>query len=76
MLLDNIEVLFDTMLKIDPLRLLENLSRSRTIIATWPGQLVDNRLVYAEPWHPEYRTYNQFDARIFCLSKTDNNKIN
>lgn len=75
-LLDNIEVLFDTMLKIDPLRLLENLSRSRTIIATWPGQLVDNRLVYAEPWHPEYRTYNQFDAHIFCLSKTDNNKIN
>jgi len=74
-LLDNIEVLFDTTLKIDPLHLLENLSRSRTIIATWPGRLVDNRLVYAEHWHPEYQAYTQFDAHIFCISTTDNNKI-
>ena len=67
-LLDNIEVLFDPTLRIDPLRLLENLSRCRTIVATWPGTLVDNRLVYAEPWHPEYRTYSQFDAHPFCVN--------
>ena len=56
-LLDNTEILFDVSLKQDPLRLLQRLSRNRTIIATWNGNCRDNYLTYAEPDHHEYRRY-------------------
>jgi len=56
-LLDNIEILFDVALKQDPLRLLQGLSRNRTLVATWGGSIEDGHLVYAEPHHPEYRRY-------------------
>jgi hypothetical protein len=36
-LLDNIELLFDVHLKQDPLRLLQGLSRNKTVVATWNG---------------------------------------
>lgn len=57
MLLDNIEVLFDVSLKQDPLRLLQGLSRNKTIVAAWSGTVDGERLVYATPDHPEYRRY-------------------
>jgi len=38
-LLDNIEVLFDVSLKQDPLRLLQGLSRNKTVIAAWSGEI-------------------------------------
>lgn len=56
-LLDNIEILFDIELKQDPLRLLQGLSRSRTVVATWNGSIENDHLFYAEPHHPEYRRY-------------------
>ena len=56
-LLDNIEILFEKSLKQDPLRLLQGLSRNRTIVATWNGEIQDNFLTYAAPEHPEYRRY-------------------
>ncbi|MDN5347180.1 MAG: hypothetical protein PWP65_744 [Clostridia bacterium] len=36
-LLDNLELLFDISLKQDPLRLLQQLSRHRTVVAAWNG---------------------------------------
>ncbi len=56
-LLDNIEILFDVHLKQDPLRLLQGLSRNKTVVATWGGSVVGDRLIYAAPGHPEYRRY-------------------
>ncbi|MBP8646528.1 MAG: BREX-3 system P-loop-containing protein BrxF [Syntrophobacteraceae bacterium] len=38
-LLDNIELLFDVSLKQDPLRLLQGLSRNRTVVAAWSGEI-------------------------------------
>jgi len=38
-LLDNIEVLFDVSLKQDPLRVLQGLSRNRTVVAAWSGEI-------------------------------------
>lgn len=38
-LLDNIELLFDIHLKVDPLRLLQGLSRNKTVVATWNGEI-------------------------------------
>ncbi len=56
-LLDNIEILFDVQLKQDPLRLLQRLSRSKTVVAAWNGSIVRGRLTYASPGHREYRHY-------------------
>ena len=56
-LLDNTEMLFDPAFKQDPLRLLENLSRDRTLVVAWNGRMIDGRLTYAAPDHPEYRRY-------------------
>ena len=56
-LLDNIEILFDVHLKQDPLRLLQGLSRNKTVVAAWNGSIVDGHMTYAVPDHPEYRRY-------------------
>ena len=56
-LLDNIEVLFDVLLKQDPLRLLQGLSRNKTVVAAWSGSIDGEHMVYATPDHPEYRRY-------------------
>lgn len=56
-LLDNIEILFDMKLQQDPLRLLQGLSRNKTVVAAWSGAVVDDHMTYAVPDHPEYRRY-------------------
>ncbi|MEM5947922.1 BREX-3 system P-loop-containing protein BrxF [Spirochaetia bacterium 38H-sp] len=56
-LLDNIEILFDVHLKQDPLRLLQGLSRNKTVVAAWNGSIVDGHMTYAAADHPEYRRY-------------------
>jgi len=56
-LLDNIEILFDVSLKQDPLRLLQGLSRNKTVVAAWNGSVESDFLLYAAPGHPEYRRY-------------------
>ena len=60
-LLDNIEILFDAALRQDPLRLLQRVSRNRTIVATWNGTLENGYLTYAAPEHPEHRRYSRDD---------------
>ena len=56
-LLDNTELLFDTSLKQDPLRLLQAISRNKTVVASWNGSIENQHLIYAQPDHPEYRRY-------------------
>jgi ATPase family associated with various cellular activities (AAA) len=56
-LLDNIELLFNTSLKQDPLRLLQGISRNKTVVASWNGSIEHEHLIYAQPDHPEYRRY-------------------
>ncbi len=56
-LLDNIEILFETSLKQDPLRLLQGLSRNKTVVAAWNGSIDGDHMIYAVPDHPEYRRY-------------------
>ncbi len=66
-LLDNLEILFDTHLQQDPLRLLQSISRNRTVLATWNGEISNSRLLYAEMGHPEYRSYDSVDALIVSM---------
>ena len=56
-LLDNTEILFDPALQQDPLRLLQHVSRNRTIVASWNGTVDDRYLSYADPGHPEHCRY-------------------
>ena len=56
-LLDNIEILFDISLKQDPLRLLQGLSRNKTVVVAWNGSIDSDHMTYAVPDHPEYRRY-------------------
>jgi len=60
-LIDNIEILFEVSLKQDPLRLLQQISRNRTVVATWNGTIAGGYLTYAAPNHPEYRRYPNQD---------------
>lgn len=62
--LDNIEILFDKSLQMDPLRLLQNVSRNRTVVATWNGMATGRRLTYAEVGHPEYRICDLDDVVV------------
>ena len=56
-LLDNTEILFDATFKQDPLRLLQGISRNKTIVTAWNGSVIDGYLSYAAPEHREYRRY-------------------
>jgi len=71
-LLDNIEMLFDVELKQDPLRLLQGISRNRTIVAAWNGYVEGQKLLYAEPGHQEYRVYDAKDLLI--VTTTDEHR--
>lgn len=57
LILDNIEILFDRTLQQDPLRLLQGISRNRSVVAAWSGRVSKDKLIYAEPGHPEYLSY-------------------
>jgi predicted AAA+ superfamily ATPase len=66
--LDNLEMLFDSTLKLDPIACLKQASRNRTIIASIPGVIDDGQLIYAEPSHAEYRRFPTDDLLIDDLS--------
>ncbi len=58
LLLDNLELLFERGLQINPLDLIKRLAHSKRVVAVWPGELRGNRLYYAEMTHSEYRDYD------------------
>jgi len=70
-ILDNLEVLFSPTLQQDPLRLLESLSRNRSIAAAWAGTTDGQWITYAEPDHPEYRRYMIKDLLIVDAQQRD-----
>ncbi len=66
-LLDNLEILFDPALEVEPLRLLQTSSRNRTVVASWSGSYVDGTLTYAEPGHPEFVQFKKIDAVVIAV---------
>jgi hypothetical protein len=71
-LLDNLEILFDTALQLQPLRLLQVLNRNRTIVASWNGSFQGGSLTYAEPGHPEFLQIKQPEAVVITIGKSAN----
>ncbi len=72
-LLDNLEILFDTGLEVEPLRLLQVSSRNRTIVASWNGSFQGGTLTYAEPGHPEFVQFKQTEAVVIAVGTRINN---
>lgn len=58
LLLDNLELLFEKSLHINPLDLVKRLAHSTRVVAVWPGEMRRDRLIYADMGHPEHRDYS------------------
>lgn len=56
-LLDRIALLFLPELRLNPLQLLIDASRSGPLVAAWPGAWDGQTLSYATSGHPEHRVY-------------------
>ena len=69
LLLDHVEVLFAPDLAQDPVKLLQGLSRNRTLVVSWPGTHDGATLIYGEPSHPEY--YRQPVADLVTVDLSD-----
>jgi hypothetical protein len=61
LLLSHIEFLFDSALGLDPIKVLLNSSKHKTIVAVWPGFKHAAQLSYASPGHHEYKNYKTSD---------------
>lgn len=61
LLLSHIEFLFDSALGLDPIKVLLNSSKHKTIVAIWPGVNTAGQLSYATPGHHEYKNYKTAD---------------
>lgn len=74
-LLDNIELLFAAELAQDPLRLLQGMSRNRTVVASWPGSFDGRVLTYAEPGHREFKKYASPQAVIVTTANAQTTDV-
>jgi hypothetical protein len=50
----DLEVLFSSELKTDPLRLLASLAKAHPIVAVWPGEIGGGRVRYSEAGRADY----------------------
>jgi|26BtaG_2_1085354.scaffolds.fasta_scaffold03761_3 hypothetical protein len=60
--LTDTEILFDSSLQQDPLKILQEVSRNIRVVAYWGGEVNNTKLVYAIPNHSEYREYSSNDV--------------
>jgi len=66
--IDSIEVLFAPTLALDPVAVLSQIARHRTLIVSWPGTWDGQRLSYAEPGHPEHKLYDTNQVMVLPLA--------
>jgi len=57
-LIDNIEILFSPEFQLNPLQILKRLSRTRVVIASWPGSYSDGQLTHGNMNNGEYFVAN------------------
>jgi len=67
LLLDNLELLFEKGLQINPLDLVKRLAHSKRVVAVWPGELRGDRLIYADMSHPEHRDYSRDGVVVLVI---------
>jgi len=61
---DNTEIIFDPSLMLNPLGLLQSISRTRLLIWSWNGSIEDGHIIYAYPGHPEYHRISATDMTL------------
>lgn len=64
---DNTEIIFDPSLMLNPLGLLQNLSRTRLLIWSWNGEVENGHVTYAYPGHPEYQRIPTSEITLITL---------
>lgn len=67
LLLDNLELLFEPSLQVNPLDLIKRLAHAQPVVAVWPGELRGDRLTYADMSHPEHRDYSREGVVVFAV---------
>lgn len=65
---DNTEVVFDPSLMLNPLGLLQTISRTRLLVWSWNGAIEDGHVTYAYPGHPEYHRIPTQDMTLIALT--------
>jgi hypothetical protein len=65
--IDNTEVIFDPSLMLNPLGLLQSLSRIRLLIWSWNGEVEDGHVIYSYPGHPEYQRIPTSEITLITL---------
>ena len=63
----NIDILFNPSYRLDIIKLFIQLSRNKTVIVQWCGNLVSNNLIYSEPKYEDYKKYEINNYNIICL---------
>lgn len=71
LLLDNLELLFEPSLQVNPLDLVRRLAHSKCVVAVWPGELRGERLVYADITHPEHKDYSRDSVVVLKISRDE-----
>jgi hypothetical protein len=56
-ILDRLEILFESSLLLNPLDLVKTASRHRVIIASWPGDILDGAFRFGPDGHPSSQSY-------------------
>ena len=64
---DNTEIVFDPALMLNPLGLLQGISRTRLLIWSWNGELEKTHLTYAYPGHPEYCRISSAEMTLITM---------
>jgi hypothetical protein len=64
---DNTEIVFDPTLMLNPLGLLQSISRTRLLVWAWNGTLDNGHVTYAYPGHPEYHRIPTQDMTLIAL---------
>jgi hypothetical protein len=67
LLCQDIDLLFEPTLHLDPLRLLLAAGRQTTLIIAWPGTSDRNTLAYAVPEHAHYRAWSRSELCDYCV---------
>lgn len=69
--LSRISLLFLPSLAVQPLPLFRKLRRTRPVVIHWPGELIDDHLVYAQPGHPEHVRERADGFEVVTISALD-----
>jgi hypothetical protein len=67
LLCTGIDLLFEPSLKLNPLHIFLDASRTTSLVIAWPGTCEEGKLTYAVPSHAHNRTWPTADLCDYCI---------